>query len=168
MCLTNRPSIKSHNKFVSFCVEAVEWIGLQRNAGIALATLYIAKGTEFEKLSAEDIAGITGYSRSNVSLVLSELEARGLARSSIDNNQIGRGRKRILYSVENGVLTPLEFAVSQMLKQMSEFTSELENIEEEPIADGKNLRETVHEFKEEAQLVYSSLTETHLVHKLAF
>ncbi len=162
--MTSHPSIKSHSKFVSFCVEAAEWIGLQRNAGIALATLYIVKGTEFEKLSAEDIARITGYSRSNVSLVLSELEARGLAKSSTDSTQIGRGRKRILYSVESGVVSPVEFAVSRMMKQMYEFSDELETIEEELIADGENLRETVHEFKEEAQLVYSSLTETHLNH----
>ncbi len=164
MCVTNRLSIKSHSKFVSFCVEAVEWIGLQRNAGIALATLYIAKGTDFKKLSAEDIAGITGYSRSNVSLVLSELEARGMVKSSTDSSQVGRGRKRILYSVESGVVSPMEFAVSQIMKRLRIFANELESIEEDRLEDEENLQEIIHEFREEAQLVVSSLTETHLTH----
>lgn len=164
MCVTNRPSIKSHSKFVSFCIEAAEWIGLQRNAGIALATLYIVKGTELEKLSAEDISVITGYSRSNVSLVLSELEARGLVKSSTDSAQVGRGRKRILYSVQTGVISPMEFAVSQMMRRLNVFANELESIEGDRLADEANLQETVHEFKEEAQLVVSSLTETRLAH----
>jgi DNA-binding transcriptional regulator GbsR (MarR family) len=164
MSVTSRPSIKSHSNFISFCVETAEWIGLQRNAGVALATLYIVKGSEFEKLSAEDIASITGYSRSNVSLVLSQLESKRLVRSTTDNAQIGRGRKKILYSVGTGVITPLEFAVLQVMKKMKAFTSELETIEKGSVEEGESLRETVHEFKEEAELVFSSLTEMHLAH----
>ncbi|MFW9976745.1 MAG: MarR family transcriptional regulator [Candidatus Thorarchaeota archaeon] len=150
-------SLKSYPRFVSFCVNLSEWLGLQRNAGMALATLYIAKGTDYEKMSAEDIAKITGYSRSNVSLVLSQLEALDLVESENDDAQTGRGRKRILYSVGGKVTSPISFAISKIVGQLEELSTALKNIEDAPNNKPDSLLKTIEEFKREAEIAFTSL-----------
>jgi len=125
---------------------------------MALATLYVAKGTEFEKLSAEDIAKVTGYSRSNVSLVLSQLEALNLVKSENDETQTGRGRKRILYSVGKGVTSPISFAIGKIMGQLEEVSTALKNIEDRPNDKPVSLLKTIEEFKREADAAFGSLT----------
>ncbi len=153
-------SLKSYPRFVSFFVNFSEWLGLQRNAGMALATLYIAKDTDSEKMSAEDIAQVTGYSRSNVSLVLSQLEALNLVASENDDAQTGRGRKRILYTVSKNVTSPISFAVSKIMGQLQELNTALTNIEDHPNDKPKSLMKTIDEFQKEAERTVTSLAKT--------
>ena len=153
-------SLKPYPRFVSFFVNFSEWIGLQRNAGMALATLYVVKDTEFEKMSAEDIAKVTGYSRSNVSLVLSQLEALNLVVSENDETQTGRGRKRILYFVSKDATSPISFAVSKILGQLQELHTALENIEDHPNDKPLSLLKTIEEFHQEAEKAVSSLAKS--------
>lgn len=127
---------------------------------MALATLYVAKDTESEKMSAEDIAKVTGYSRSNVSLVLSQLEALNLVVSENDETQTGRGRKRILYFIGKDATSPISFAVSKIMGQLKELYTSLENIEDHPNDKPQSLMKIIEEFHREAEKAVSSLAKS--------
>ena len=83
--------LRAHNPLIRFFEKQAEWIGLSKNAGPVLAALYTAKYETGERVSLEDLADSTSYSRSNVSLILTQLEALGIAIGEIDYSQTGRG-----------------------------------------------------------------------------
>ena len=84
--------------------KVVRWIGLSSNAGPVLAAFFLEQYDTAQKLSSEDICRITGYSRANAGLIISQLEALGVIEGMRDYDQTGRGRKRVLYSI-NGSFT---------------------------------------------------------------
>ncbi len=100
------PIIRYFNK-------VVEWLGLSRNSGSILALLYLARYDIGAKLSLDEISKATQYSRSNVTLILTQLESLGLLDGETDITQAGRGRRRTLYSIADDVSSPISILVKQ-------------------------------------------------------
>ena len=78
-----------------------EWVGLSDNAAPVLQVLCLEKYGQDRTLSSDEICEATRYSRSNTSLLLSQLEDIGLVKSQRDFSQTGRGRKKFRYSLSS-------------------------------------------------------------------
>jgi DNA-binding transcriptional regulator GbsR (MarR family) len=109
--------------------KVARWIGLSPNAGPVLAAFFLEQYNSGEKLSSDDICRITGYSRANAGLIISQLEALGVIEGQRDYDQTGRGRKRVLYTV-NGTFTDIfELGVVSIQDRLSGIIRDLDSIE---------------------------------------
>jgi DNA-binding transcriptional regulator GbsR (MarR family) len=115
---------------VRFFEKIVEWLGLSRNAGSLLTVLYVEKYGDGRKLSLEELAEATSYSRSNVTLILSQLEALGIVEGETDLNQTGRGRRRILYSISDDVPSPIFLLVRTMEDRLRDSLGDIDGLRE--------------------------------------
>ncbi len=69
---------------------------------------------EGSPLSPEEICSITGFSRSSVSVIISQLEVIGIVDGLIDSSQTGRGRRRTLYSISGGLSSLTLFGIKRI------------------------------------------------------
>ena len=109
--------------------KVARWIGLSSNAGPVLAALFLEQYGTAEKLSSEDVCRITGYSRANAGLIISQLEALGVIEGARDYDQTGRGRKRVLYSVNGSFTEVFELGVISIQDRLVGMTRDLDTIE---------------------------------------
>ena len=109
--------------------KVARWIGLSSNAGPVLAVFFLEQYGTAEKLSSEDICRLTGYSRANAGLIISQLEALGVVEGARDYDQTGRGRKRVLYSVKGSFTEIFELGVISIQDRLDGMIRDLDTIE---------------------------------------
>ncbi len=154
-------NLQGFNPIVRLFEKQVEWLGLSRNAGQILAAIYIAKYRDNRKLNAEQIASATSYSRSNVGLILSQLEALGLIYGDMDFSQTGRGRRRILYSTEEGS-SLASLSIKKSIDRLEESIREIDSLLILYNSDSPDMTKMLKKFKKEAETAVISLTELYL------
>ena len=109
--------------------KVAKWIGLSPNAGPVLAALFIEHYETGERLSSDDICQVTGYSRANAGLIVSQLEALGVIDGQRDYDQTGRGRKRVLYAVNGTFADIFELGVISIQDRLNGMLKDLQTIE---------------------------------------
>ncbi|TFG31276.1 hypothetical protein EU527_12855 [Candidatus Thorarchaeota archaeon] len=141
------------------------WIGLSPNAGPVLAALFIEYNNSRERLSSDDICHITGYSRANAGLIISQLEALGIIDGQRDYDQTGRGRKRVLYTVNGTFATIFELGIISIQDRLNAMLKDLDAISD--LDSGpktsfarllKEIRKTIENWKEELRTESQSIT----------
>ena len=139
--------------------KVAKWIGLSPNAGPVLAALFIENNESGDRLSSDDICQITGYSRANAGLIVSQLEALGVIIGQRDYDQTGRGRKRVLYSINGSFSDIFELGIISIQDRLNGMLKDLDTIEsidagpKGPLAQLlKEIRRTVENRKEELRI----------------
>ncbi|MHA1614170.1 MAG: hypothetical protein ACTSW7_03555 [Candidatus Thorarchaeota archaeon] len=143
--------------------KVAKWIGLSPNAGPVLAALFIEHYETGERLSSDDICQVTGYSRANAGLIVSQLEALGVIDGQRDYDQTGRGRKRVLYAV-NGTFSDIfelgVISIQDRLNGMLKDLQTIDNIDAGPKGSFaqlmKEVRKSVENRQEELRSISSS------------
>lgn len=143
--------------------KVAKWIGLSPNAGPVLAALFIEHYETGERLSSDGICEVTGYSRANAGLIVSQLEALGVIDGQRDYDQTGRGRKRVLYAV-NGTFSDIfelgVISIQDRLNGMLKDLQTIENIDAGPKGSFaqlmKEVRKSVENRQEELRSISSS------------
>lgn len=143
--------------------KVAKWIGLSPNAGPVLAALFIEHYETGERLSSDDICEVTGYSRANAGLIVSQLEALGVIDGQRDYDQTGRGRKRVLYAVNGTFSDIFELGVISIQDRLNGILKDLhtiENIDAGPKGSFaqlmKEVRKSVENRQEELRSISSS------------
>ena len=132
------------------------WIGLSPNAGPVLAALFIEHYNTGERMSSDDICHMTGYSRANAGLIISQLEALGVIEGQRDYDQTGRGRKRVLYTI-NGTFSSIFdlgiISIQDRLDAMLKDLNAIDSIDSYPKGSVaqllKEIRKSIMNWKEE-------------------
>lgn len=109
--------------------KVARWIGLSPNAGPVLAAFFVEQYDSGERLSSEDICRVTGYSRANAGLIISQLEALGVIDGQRDYDQTGRGRKRVLYSINGSFTDVFKLGVISIQDRLNGIMKDLDTIE---------------------------------------
>ena len=109
--------------------KVARWIGLSPNAGPVLAALFIEHYESGERLSSDDICQHTGYSRANAGLIVSQLEALGVIDGQRDYDQTGRGRKRVLYTVNGSFADIFQLGVISIQDRLNGMMKDLNTID---------------------------------------
>jgi len=133
-----------------------KWIGLSPNAGPVLAALFIENYNSGERMSSDDICHMTGYSRANAGLIISQLEALGVIDGQRDYDQTGRGRKRVLYTI-NGTFSSIFdlgiISIQDRLDAMIKDLNAIDSIDSYPNGSVarllKEIRKSISNWKEE-------------------
>ena len=143
--------------------KVAKWIGLSVNAGPVLAALFIKDYENGERLSSDDICQITGYSRANAGLIVSQLEALGIIDGQRDYDQTGRGRKRVLYAVNGSFSDIFEIGIISIQDRLNGILKDLntiDNIDAGPKGSFaqlmKEIRKSVENRKDELRKASSS------------
>jgi len=157
-------NLNGYNQILHLFEKQVEWLGLSRNAGPILAAIYISKYRDGRKLNAEQIAKATNYSRSNVGLILSQLESLGLIYGDMDLSQTGRGRRRILYSVEKGS-SLASLSIKKTIDRLEESMREIDTLIALLNTDSPEMIKMLNKFKNEAETAITSLSELYLIER---
>jgi DNA-binding transcriptional regulator GbsR (MarR family) len=109
--------------------KVARWIGLSPNAGPVLAAFFIDQYNSNEKLSSDDICRITGYSRANAGLIISQLEALGVVDGQRDYDQTGRGRKRVLYAINGSFTDVFRLGAISIQDRLNGMIKDLDSVE---------------------------------------
>ena len=138
--------------------KVARWIGLSPNAGPVLAAFFLEQHDSGEKLSSDDICKMTGYSRANAGLIVSQLEALGVIDGQRDYDQTGRGRKRVLYTINGSFADIFELGVIGIHDRLNGIIRDLDTIEnlDSSFKDSfgqllKEIRKAVENQREELQ-----------------
>jgi len=138
--------------------KVARWIGLSPNAGPVLAAFFLEQHSSEEKLSSDDICRMTGYSRANAGLIVSQLEALGVIDGQRDYDQTGRGRKRVLYTINGSFADIFELGIIGIHDRLNGIIRDLDTIEnlDSSFKDSfgqllKEIRKAVENQREELQ-----------------
>jgi DNA-binding transcriptional regulator GbsR (MarR family) len=121
-------SLSKYGQLVRLFEKQAVWLGLSRNAGPVLVLLYLAKYSSDDKISVEEICGSTKYSRSNVGMILSQLEVLGLVQSETDFGQAGPGRRRILYTVDEDMSVLVALTIKKIADRLEELMGQIDSL----------------------------------------
>ena len=110
--------------------KVAKWIGLSANAGPVLAALFMESYETGNRMSSDDICKATGYSRANAGLIISQLEALGVIEGQRDYDQTGRGRKRVLYSIDGDFGEIFNLGVMSLLDRLGAMMKDIQSIED--------------------------------------
>ncbi len=105
------------------------WMGVSTNTAPVLSTFIHERYRENRRLSSEDICKLTGYSRANAGLIITNLEEAGIIDGVRDYGQPGRGRKRVLYTLTGGIDYMIQMGIKNQIHQLSEMMNDLEQIQ---------------------------------------
>ena len=144
---------------VRFFDKIVEWLGLSRNAGSILAAMYLEKYDTDEKLSLEEIADETKYSRSNVALNLSQLESMGFVYGEPDSSQTGRGRRRILYHLSDNMVSPFSWMIRILQDRLNNGLKDVNSLKDTYSTDSMVIDRMLIDFEEEMKAILDRMTE---------
>jgi DNA-binding transcriptional regulator GbsR (MarR family) len=106
------------------------WVGVSSNAGPVLAALFMEKYLNDGRLCSEDLCSITGYSRANAGLIVSQLEGLGVIEGQRDYDQTGRGRKRVLYTIRGDFAEVFSLGLRAMQDRLDSMAEDIEHIQE--------------------------------------
>ncbi|MFX1481601.1 MAG: hypothetical protein ACFFCP_00280 [Promethearchaeota archaeon] len=109
--------------------KVARWIGLSTNAGPVLAALVIEHYTTGNRISSDIICKITGYSRANAGLIISQLEALGVIEGQRDYDQTGRGRKRVLYAIDGSFAEIFNLGIMGLMDRLGAMMKDITTIE---------------------------------------
>ncbi|MFW9793614.1 MAG: hypothetical protein ACFFEE_04895 [Candidatus Thorarchaeota archaeon] len=109
--------------------KVAKWIGLSTNAGPVLAALFMEKYSTGNRMSSDEICTVTGYSRANAGLIISQLEALGVIEGQRDYDQTGRGRKRVLYSIDGEFSDVFNLGVMSLMDRLAAMIKDIATIE---------------------------------------
>jgi DNA-binding transcriptional regulator GbsR (MarR family) len=129
----------------------IQWIGLSDASHDILALLLIENYWSGETLTPEEISKVTGYSRGTISVSLSQLKSLGFIDGILDPDQKGRGRKRIMYAITDGLSGIISFGVKKLDIELSAIIDELGALREILGDDAGNASTTIIALEEEAQ-----------------
>ncbi len=110
--------------------KVAKWIGLSSNAGPVLAALVMENYETGNQMSSDDICKVTGYSRANAGLIISQLEALGVIEGQRDYDQTGRGRKRVLYSIDGSFEDVFNLGAMSLLDRLGAMMKDIHTIED--------------------------------------
>ena len=144
---------------VRFFEKLVEWLGLSRNAGSLLAVLYAERYRNHGRLSLEELAEATSYSRSNVTLILSQLEAIGIVEGETDLNQTGRGRRRILYQINDEVPSPISLLVRTMEDRLHDSLKDIDGLRDTLGAESPSIGRMLDDLESDVRAALQLLSE---------
>ncbi|MFW9808447.1 MAG: hypothetical protein ACFFE6_03610 [Candidatus Thorarchaeota archaeon] len=116
--------------------KVAKWIGLSTNAGPVLAALFMEQYGTGNRMSSDEICKVTGYSRANAGLIISQLEALGVIEGQRDYDQTGRGRKRVLYSIDGGFSDVFNLGVLSLMDRLGAMMKDITTIES--LMNGRN------------------------------
>ena len=153
-------NLRAYNQLVRFFEKQAELIGLSKNAGPVLATLYLSKYVTSDKISLEDLADSTSYSRSNVSLILNQLEALGIAFGEIDFSQTGRGRRRILYAIDDRFTSLTSLVAKTTIMQLQETIKDIEQLKKLDENGSKKIDNMLDDLQREAETALKPFVHT--------
>ncbi len=128
-----------------------EWVGLSDNIAPAAASLFLQRYGDEKPLGSEDICEITGYSRANAGLIISQLEALGVISGQRDYQQTGRGRKRLLYKTDMNIEGFFALGVERVVDQLQSMLSDIDAVEEEFGEKDKRLLKMMKELRDEIE-----------------
>lgn len=109
--------------------KVAKWIGISTNAGPVLAALFTEKYSTGNKMSSDEICKVTGYSRANAGLIISQLEALGVIEGQRDYDQTGRGRKRVLYSINGSFSEIFNLGVMSLVDRIGAMMKDIATVE---------------------------------------
>ena len=109
--------------------KVAKWIGLSTNAGPVLAALFMERYGSDNRMSSDEICKVTGYSRANAGLIISQLEALGVIEGQRDYDQTGRGRKRVLYAIDGDFSEIFNLGVMSLMDRLGAMMKDLATIE---------------------------------------
>ena len=137
--------------------KVAKWIGLSTNAGPVLAALFIESYETGNRMSSDDICKVTSYSRANAGLIISQLEALGVIEGRRDYDQTGRGRKRVLYSIDGSFGDIFNLGVMSLLDRLGAMMKDIHSIEDLRSGREDNLAPMLNEIKKTIQIRLNSL-----------
>ena len=143
--------LKGYSPLLSFFEKQVEWLGLSKNTGLVLATLYVVKYESGRRLNIDEISNYTSYSRSNLGLIISQLEALGLIYGEADFGQTGRGRRRALYAISEDASSLIGLGVKKMIDRLEELLENINSLIELYDNDAPHIIKMLREFKKDAK-----------------
>ncbi len=124
-----------------------EWAGLSDNVAPAAASLFLERYGDENPLGSEDICDVTGYSRANAGLIISQLEALGVISGKRDYQQTGRGRKRLLYKADMGIEGFFGLGVERIIDQLQSMLDDVDAVEDEFGEKDKRLLEMMRDLR---------------------
>ncbi|MFW9803017.1 MAG: hypothetical protein ACFFFC_10210 [Candidatus Thorarchaeota archaeon] len=149
----------SNRDLVHFFEKHSEWLGLGRYAGLALAALAINEFENNDMLGADEIAEYTGYSRSNIGLILSQLESLGVITWQSDPSQRGRGRKRHLYRLSKGANSIMRIGLKKVVDRLKDEIKVLQMLMETYGNDMPHIKHMLKDMKEDAEEALTCVTD---------
>ena len=139
--------------------KVAKWIGLSTNAGPVLAALFIESYETGNRMSSDDICKVTGYSRANAGLIISQLEALGVIEGRRDYDQTGRGRKRVLYAIDGNFGDIFNLGVMSLLDRLGAMMKDINSIEDLRSGREDSLAPMLNDIKKVIQRRIKSLEE---------
>jgi DNA-binding transcriptional regulator GbsR (MarR family) len=147
----NKLILSDYDLLIRFFEKKADWLGLPRNTGLVLTTMYLNKYLKDEKLSVDDICQATKYSRSNVGVILSKLEAMGIVHGypNIANN--GRGRRKILYTINPKSKSLVTFGLKRTIDILDEFVESIDSLMEHYKDESPQIIEMLTDFESDSK-----------------
>ncbi|MFW9849578.1 MAG: hypothetical protein ACFFF4_10565 [Candidatus Thorarchaeota archaeon] len=147
--MVKRDSV-AYTRLVALCRRQIGWLGLSEAARDTLALLLVEDYWSNEPLSPEEICSLTGYSRGSMSVVLSQLKSLGFIEGRTDVGQKGRGRRRVRYSMNQGLSGLVIFGLRKLRIDLEGLVGEMSAIEELLGSDEKSEKLIVLQLIDEA------------------
>ena len=134
-----------------------EWVGLSDNVAPAAAALFLERYGDEERLGSDDICEVTGYSRANAGLIISQLEALGVVSGQRDYEQTGRGRKRLLYKMETDIDSFVSLGIQRIADLLKSMLKDIDAIEQQYGEDDKRLAKMMRDLRNAIERNLASL-----------
>ncbi|MFW9919682.1 MAG: MarR family transcriptional regulator [Candidatus Thorarchaeota archaeon] len=140
----------AYDRLVKLCRRQLGWLGLSESSRDILALLLVEDYWTNEPLTPEEICDLTGYSRGSMSVILSQLKSLGFIEGQTDSGQKGRGRRRVMYSMNQGLSGLVLFGLRKLRIDLEGMLGEMIAIEEILGAEESDELEVVAQLIEEA------------------
>jgi DNA-binding transcriptional regulator GbsR (MarR family) len=144
-------SLADHSPLILFFEKKADWLGLPRNTGLVLTTMYLNKYLKDDKLSVDNICQVTKYSRSNVGVILSKLEAMGIVHSYPNIASNGRGRRKILYTINPKSKSLVTFGLKRIIDILDEFVESIDSLKEHYRNESPQIIEMLTDFESDSK-----------------
>ncbi|MFX1261987.1 MAG: hypothetical protein ACFFAZ_07870 [Promethearchaeota archaeon] len=141
----------SNRDLVHFFEKHSEWLGLGRYDGLVLAAIAINEFENNDMLSADEIAEYTGYSRSNIGLILSQLENLGVIAWHSDPSHRGRGRKKHLYRLSKGANSIMRIGLKKVVDRLKDSIEEMRILMETYGNEMPHIKDMLDEMTQDAE-----------------
>ncbi|MHA2357130.1 MAG: hypothetical protein ACXADC_18315 [Candidatus Thorarchaeota archaeon] len=119
-------SICKNEELANIFKTHLRWVGLSEAAQDILAILMVENYCTNEGLSPEEIRSITGFARSSISVILSQLKILGLVEGKLDLERKRKGRRRMLFHVKGGIGGLTLFGVRRLAVELQSLLDEME------------------------------------------
>ena len=104
----------------------LRWVGLPEAAQNILAILMVENYCTGKGLSPEEIRSNTGFARSSISIILSQLKILGFVEGKLDLDRKGQGRRRTFFQVTGGIGGLALFGVRRLAVEFESLLDELD------------------------------------------